>query len=93
MTYSIITDDNIIVFMIRKLELLLEKAKKQNEISKSVLDVYTYFYDLYSLQIDCEIENPLIFFNEMDLDRFNFWACSWTNYDLIEIERLSIKYL
>ena len=93
MPYSIITDDNVIAFLIRKLELLLEKAKKENETSKIVWDVFIYFFDLYSLQIDCEIDNPLIFFQEMDLDRFNYWACSWTNYDLIEIERLSIKYL
>ena len=93
MPYSVIVDENVITFLIRKLEMLLSLAKKEKETSKLVWDVFIYFFDIYILQIDCEIDNPLIFFDEMDLNRFNFWAYSWTDYDLNEIEKLSIKYL
>tara|TARA_R100000353_G_C6395987_1_gene166205 strand:+ start:83 stop:364 length:282 start_codon:yes stop_codon:yes gene_type:complete len=93
MPYSVIVDENVITFLIRKLEVLLSLAKKEKETSKLVWDVFIYFFDIYILQIDCEIDNPLIFFDEMDLNRFNFWAYSWTDYDLNEIEKLSIKYL
>lgn len=93
MPYSIILDDNVIIFLIRKLEMLISLAKKEKETSKLVWDIFIYFFDIYTIQIDCEIDNPLIFFNELDLNRFNFWAHTWTEYDLIEIEKFSIKYL